>query len=259
VTIDRQNSAKVGLHESADREPTEAFGQHPRGGTDPTLETKGAGPGARTHGALRNRAVVCLLDGEKNIEWSDRTGPDVVEVSVIRLADDRVDRSHLLVAGLSKRPVDHRLHHRSHAQGVGEDDRRFQIPQLLHLQQAGRLAEGIRREDRRRHFRLKDIAVVGHDRGHAGADALTLDQRPVAHPDANDIGDCVERSGLKHSGLDTEVADPRAWVLLGKGRKAADQAHKENERVAQDDPPNFPLTVSDITLARGLAARPNRR
>jgi hypothetical protein len=132
---------------------------------------------------------------------------------------------------LTQGPIHDRLHRRPHAQCIGQHDRRFEVAQLLHLEETRRLAERVGRKDRRRHLPLKDIAVVRHDRGDTGADPLPLDQGAMTYPDAFDIGDRIERPRLENPGLDAEVAHPRTIDLLSETWEAADQAdHSEYSR-----------------------------
>jgi hypothetical protein len=93
---------------------------------------------------------------------------NVVEATVVGLTDERIHRSHVLVAGLLERPAHDALQHRPDAQGVGERDGGFDGPEFVHLGRTGQLAKGIPDIDGARHFFLEDVAVVGHDDGDPG-------------------------------------------------------------------------------------------
>jgi len=226
--VDRQHPTEVRLDKGADRKAAEALGQNSRCGADAAFEPECGRPRSCAHRSLWHRAVLSLLDGEEDIEGPDCTGPDVIQVAIVGLTNNRVDRTNVLISRLAQGPIHYRLHRRTHAQRIGQHDRRLEVAQLLHLQEARRLAESVGGKDRRRHLPLKNIAAVGHDRGDTGADPLALDQGAMAHPDALDIGDRVERSRMEDPGLDAEITHPWAIDLLTKTWEAADQAENGN-------------------------------
>ena len=139
----------------------------------------------------------------------DVQAADVVEAAVVGLADERVDRAHLLVARLRERVAHDRIHRRADAERVGQDDRRLDRAELVDLRRAGELAERVADEHRPGHLVLKDVAAVRHDRGDAGAHAVALDDGRVPDAHARHVGDRVQRARLVHTRRDAQVARPR--------------------------------------------------
>ena len=68
---------------------------------------------------------------------------DVVEPAVVRFADERVDRTDLLVARLGDRVADDSVNRDADAERVREDDRRFDGAELRDLRRARQLAKRI--------------------------------------------------------------------------------------------------------------------
>ena len=154
---------------------------------------------------------------------------NVIQAAVIGLADERVHRSHVLVAGLIERPPDESIHDRADTQRIGQRDRRFDRAELVNLRRSGELAEGVADKHRARHFVLEDVALMRHDDGHAGANAVTLVERQVTDGDAGDVGDRVLRSGLEHAGRQSEVAGARPGILRGELHRRQRQATAQDE------------------------------
>ena len=83
------------------------------------------------------------------------TAPNVVQVAVVRLGDDRVDRTDLLVAGKLEHPLDQRVGDAGDVQGVGQQDRRLDLAKLVDLSRTHQFAEAVAHEYGRRDFFLK--------------------------------------------------------------------------------------------------------
>ena len=77
---------------------------------------------------------------------------------------------------------------------------------------------------------LKDVAFVRHDRRHAGADALALDDRAMADAHAAHVRDRVERSGIEDTDRHAEIAQPRTLVVgCGCGAHVCNQGSKQGD------------------------------
>jgi hypothetical protein len=146
----------------------------------------------------------------------DVEAADVVQPAVVGLPDQRVDRSHLFVPGLRERIGDDAFDAGADAEGVGEDDRRLDLPELEDLSRSRQLAERVADEHRAGHLVLKEVPAVRQDGRHSGADVVALDDRGVTDLHAGDVGDRVERTRREHAGRKAEVA--RSRFLLGAAR-----------------------------------------
>ena len=125
---------------------------------------------------------------------------DVVERAVVGLADERVDRADVLVAGPRERPSDDGVERRADGERVREDDRRFDRAELFDLRRSRQLAERVAHEDRARHLFPKQIAAVRQDGRHPGAHGFGADDGRVADGNPRDIGDGIERPGESRPG-----------------------------------------------------------
>jgi hypothetical protein len=143
----------------------------------------------------------------------DVKAADVVQRAIVRFADQCVDRSHVLVARLRHRPPHDGVDGHADGERVGEDDRRLDRSELLHLRRARELAERIADEHRAGDLFTKEVAGVRHDRRDAGPHRIAADDRRVANPHARDIGDGVQRTGRQRAGRDAEIARARTAGL----------------------------------------------
>jgi hypothetical protein len=121
--------------------------------------------------------------------------PDVVEVAIVGLRHQGVDRPDRFITGQVQHVVDQRIRHPGNAEGGSEQYRGFGLSQLVHLRRAHQLAETVADEDCSRHLVLEQVASVRQDSGDAGADLLVADQGDVPHGDTRDISDCVQGAG----------------------------------------------------------------
>ena len=156
----------------------------------------------------------------------DVEATDVVQAAVVGLADERVHGPDVLVAGLGERPADDRVDGDADPERVGQNDRRFDGAELLHLRRSGELAEGVADKDRAGHLLTKEIPGVRKDRGHACPHGVSRHQSRVSDAHASDIRDGVERPRAAGAGLDAEVT--RARTALGgdvDARNAPDECH----------------------------------
>ena len=76
--------------------------------------------------------------------------------------------------GCAGGPADDRVHGGADGQRIGEDDRRLDRPELLHLRRAGEFPERVADKHGAGDFLLEQVAAVREDRGHAGADLVTV-------------------------------------------------------------------------------------
>ena len=228
---DGQLAAEVALHQHADRVSTFARHKPARTGADAALpaERDRAGAGADAaffHLAMRERGQRLLHQRR-----GQRPGADVAEVAVVGLADHRVDRAHVVHARLSQQPVHGRVGDLPGAQGAGQQDRRLQFAQLLHLGDPGQLAVAVADHDRRRHPLPVQVARMRHDRGDAGMQARAFDQGGVADTDTVHVGDRVARPRCHRA--DHHPGRARAWTrFVGPGRwqrRGRDQGEHQQE------------------------------
>jgi hypothetical protein len=129
--------------------------------------------------------------------------------SVVRLTDERVDRADGVVARLRQRPPHRGLERRADRERVGQDDRRFDGSQFLHLSRSGELAKCVADEHRAGDLLAEQIAAVRQDRRHPGPDGVAGHDRRLTDADALDVGDRIERSRLHRAWRDPEIARAR--------------------------------------------------
>ena len=129
--------------------------------------------------------------------------------------------------GRARSVGDHRVGRLPDAERAGEQDRRLQLAQLGHLGHADQLAEAVAHMDRGRHPFLEEVAGVRQDGGHSGADRVALAHRGVAHRDAGDVGDGVERAGRQHARGDAELAGAGPLLRMGVEARRTVRARRE--------------------------------
>lgn len=100
------------------------------------------------------------------------------------------------------------------AEGIREDDGRFDLAEFVDLGGTDELAEGVVGEDGAGNFVLKEIAGMRADGGDAGADVITFEESDLADEDAGDVGDGVVGSGRVEAEGEAEVASAGARVGL---------------------------------------------
>src|SRR5262249_42949357 len=143
--------------------------------------------------------------------------PDVVQVAVVGLSDHRVDRADLLVARLRERPARDGVHGDPDREGVGQDDRRLDVPELADLKEPRRLAEAVADVNGRGDLLLKEIPRVRKDRGHSGAHGFSLDDRLMPDAHAGHVRDRVPLPRRENPGLYTELPDSRTILRECRG------------------------------------------
>ena len=105
----------------------------------PPFQPKAHGAGAGADRSLPPPArSMRAVERRAHVLRRDRARADVVERAVVRLADHRVDRAHVLHAGLREHPADHRVGRLPDAERAGEQDRRLELAELAHLRRAER-------------------------------------------------------------------------------------------------------------------------
>ena len=72
----------------------------------------------------------------------------------------------------------------------------------------------------------KTLPACGHDRGHAGADAVALDERDVADAHARHVRDRVGRARREHAGGEADLARPRPSFRGGRRPEGAQAPHE---------------------------------
>ena len=132
---------------------------------------------------------------------------DVVHLAVVRFAHEAVHGADEFISGLRERPLDHALEPRAHVERIRKDDRRFDVPELLHLRVARHLAEGVAEEDPGGNLLFKDIARMRANRGnarvHAGGIVL---EGYLTHKDAVDVRNGIEAPRRENAEFDSEIA-----------------------------------------------------
>src|SRR5262249_45714940 len=124
---------------------------------------------------------------------------------------------------LLEKPLDHRVGRLPNAQCAREKNRRLQLAELAHLRDAGDLSESVADVDGGGHTICEDVATVWKDRGHAGVNAISLDNRCLADTNSRDIADGVQRAGSEDARLHAEIA--RADAL--RGGRGGTESHDE--------------------------------
>src|SRR5438105_202562 len=96
-------------YEHANRVPAQFGRKAAGGGSDAALEAESHRPGTRADRALLDWPTLCVLDGSEYVLPRDVPSPDIVQVSVVRFANQRVDRFHILVSRQAQHVVDERV------------------------------------------------------------------------------------------------------------------------------------------------------
>ncbi len=140
---------------------------------------------------------------------------DVVEVAVIRLTDDRVDRAYLLIPRQPEHPVDQGVGDSRDVERVGQQDWCLDLAQLIDLRRAHQLAKAIANDDRPRHLLAKKIAGMRQDRRHSRPDRVATDDRrlPDLHP--GNVGDRIQSPCAKHTNPQADLSRPRPLLSPG--------------------------------------------
>ena len=136
--------AVVGEHQDAHGVGDAVDGEQAGGRPDAALEPVAHHAHASAHGTLL-KGVGGVLQGGIDLVLAHRPVADVVEPAVVALQHHSVHRGGVQADGLP--PPAQVLHqgvlHLAHVEGVGEGHRPLQGAQLLHLDQAGALAEAV--------------------------------------------------------------------------------------------------------------------
>ena len=152
---------------------------------------------------------------------------NVVEPAIIGLADERVDRSNLLVSWLVQRPAHNSFQRCSNAKRIGQRDRCFNRAEFIDLRRTGELAECVAHIDGPGHLLLKDIAGMRNDYRDPGPNVIARYEGRMSHADAGHIRDGVEWSRGKHPRRETDVARARTRRLR---RDRSDTQHRDEHR-----------------------------
>jgi hypothetical protein len=155
---------------------------------------------------------------------SNRTRANVIQRSIVRLRDDRIDRFDIRHAGLLEHPPDHRVGRLPNAERAGEKERSLELAELSELRDAGDLAESIPDVKRGGHSISEQVPAVRENRRHPCSHGIAFNDRRLTHAHAGDIGDRVELTRRKHTRLDTEIS--RASTLGLK--RYGDSRHGQN-------------------------------
>ena len=150
----------------------------------------------------------------------------VVQKTVVCLSNQSVDRTDALVSFLSQGVTDQRVDRCGYTKGIGQYDRRLQIPQFLHLTVAGQLAETVSQVYGRRHLGLEHIAGMGKDRCGARPDTVALYQGKMPHPDATHIRYGVPGAWFHHPYADPDIAGPLFLLCFHLKRQNTDEKKK---------------------------------
>lgn len=157
------------------------------------------------------------MNGLENVLARHKARADIVDAAVVGFAHDAVDAPDVLVVGKGEGVVDDAVQAGGDVEGVGEDNRRFNVAEFLDLRIAGHLAEGIAQENARGHLFFEDVAAVGQDRGHARVCALfVVVHVDLADENARHVRDGVVGAGLQHADFNAVVARAQR-DLFGQG------------------------------------------
>ena len=139
---------------------------------------------------------------------------DVVEQPVVGLADDGQRPVEALAAGLDLRSYQ-RVANDAETVGVGEPDRRGELPRLADPLQPGQFAAAVE-PVRTGEDRLGPDVVVRDDHRHAGVDACCPASSSVVCPTRTpgDVGDGVVRSGGMFADDDAEISGTHAILQV---------------------------------------------
>src|SRR5262249_10608198 len=211
----------IRLNQNADRISSrgtrgQRLRDHARRRADAALPTESHRAGSLAYRAFFNRSVFGGLDCGEDLVAPDVTASDVVQVTVVSLGDNRVDRTDLLVAGQLQHPFDQRIGDAGDVQRVGQQDRRLDLAKLVDLSRTHQFAEAVADINSRRNFLLKHVAQMRQDRRHARSYIVASDQCGVAYADSGDVGDRVVFTSGQNPDDDAQVAGARAGSLVGR-------------------------------------------
>jgi hypothetical protein len=142
---------------------------------------------------------------------------DVVQASIIRFSDNRVDGPHVFVPPQTQHVIDNAFRDIPNAQGVCQQDGSLDLAELVHLSGADKFAETIADVRRCRDFFLEEISIMGKDGSHAGSNAITLHNRHMSDAHTRDICDRVEFPRAKDADLNAEITEAQSSIRLGLG------------------------------------------
>jgi hypothetical protein len=170
--------------------------------------------GACADRTFLDRPALGGLNGGEHVLSRDVPSSDVVQVAVVRFANQRVDRLHILVSRQGQHVVDQRICHTWHAQGRCEQDRGLDLAEFIHLGRTRQLAEGVAYEDRARNLFAEQIAGMRPDGGDTRAHVVATDDGRVPDFDAGNIGDRIERIPWEDAHLQRQVRG--TWPRIGR-------------------------------------------
>ena len=171
---DRQHATKVRLHEHSHGVATEICRKVSRRSADAAFEAEGYRSGSGADGTFFDRAGLGVLDGREYILASNVTAANVVQISVIRFADEWIDGLDIFIARKREHVIEQRV---GDAGTLSVDVSRIGVsisPSSLTCVEPASFAECIADEDRAGDFLAEEIAAVRQDRGDAGADVVAL-------------------------------------------------------------------------------------
>jgi hypothetical protein len=180
--------------------PPQSFGGDPGAGADTAFPAKGHGSRPGTYASLHDRTRVGYFDRPADHPGRQRAAPDVVQPAVIGFTHHRIDRCHGFISRNRQYPVDDGVGRPGYAQGIGQDDGRFNLAQFPDLGAAHQFAIPVSNGDAGGHFVLVDVVRMRHNGRGSGADVFVFDHGHMPHPDGVNIGDGVERSRRQNAG-----------------------------------------------------------
>jgi hypothetical protein len=104
--VDLQDAAEVGLGQGGDGVAAEGRRETAGGGSDPPFESETDGPGTGADASFGDRARLDGRDRAEHVVTRDDPAADVVQLTVVRLPDDGVDRTDAFVARPGQRVLD---------------------------------------------------------------------------------------------------------------------------------------------------------
>ena len=148
-----------------------------------------------------------------NVCGRDRPRSDCVQRSVVRLAHDRIDRSHVLHSGHAQQFRRECICRAPHTQRARQQDRCLELAQLLELRGANQLAECVPDEYGCRNAIEKHVAAVRKDRCHTCVYRIASDHCRLSDEHAGDVGNCVLLSRREYAGCDAKRSCANAGFL----------------------------------------------
>ena len=186
--VDRQNAAEIRLHEGAHGPAAERIGELSRSSSDARLEAESLRARTSAYGTLDDGTGSGVLQRREYVRLLHEARADVVHARVVRFAHKTVDAHDGFVFFILKRPIDEAVDRRGNAHRVRQDDRRFEVAELLDLRIARHLPEAVPEKNAAGDLRLKNVARMranGRDAG-VHADAVVV-QSHVPDEDAFDV------------------------------------------------------------------------